>query len=225
REMRQMMMNETEGWGGARLTPRDVEALRWLVEQRAGSLEQVGRLLHQLGGEVLTDRRVRQVVSRWEQMGVASKWHVWHAESAVVLPTGQAARMFGFTRWRRPGIGILRHTIAVSEIRLRVAPIGGARTWTSETDLRRLLPSHEHLPDGAWTDANGSVAIEVELTPHGRKRVETTIKTLLNAHDGTGLRWATVLYLCSPATHSQVSGVRDELPPNDRNRVIVRAMP
>ena len=224
--MRQMMLSESESWSGPRLTERDLDALRWLVEQRAASLDQVGRLLHQLtGGEVVTDRRVRQVVARWVQLGLVTKWNVWHGEPAVVIPTGRAAQMFGQMRWRRPGIGILRHTIAVSEIRLRVAPIGGARTWTSETDLRRLLPSHEHLPDGAWTDANGSVAIEVELTPHGRKRVETTIKTLLNAHDGTGLRWATVLYLCSPATHSQVSGVRDELPPNDRNRVIVRAMP
>ena len=88
--MRQMMMNEAEGWSGARLTPRDVAALQCLVEQRAASLAQVGRLLEQLGDGTLTDRRVRQVVSRWEELGVASKWHIWHSEPAIVLPTGQA---------------------------------------------------------------------------------------------------------------------------------------
>lgn len=218
-------MNEAEGWSGARLTARDIDALQWLVEQRAATLTQIGRLLTQLGGDTLTDRRVRQVVSRWEQLGVATKWHIWHGEPAVVLPTGQAAKMFGYQRWRRPGIGILRHTVSVSEIRLRVAPVGGPRQWISETELRRQLPKHEHLPDGGWYEDGGSVAVEVELTPHGRTRVETTIKTLLGAHTGVTQRWSSVLYLCAPATLPQVTAVRDQLAPSERSRVVVRPMP
>ena len=224
--MRQMMLSETESWSGPRLTERDMDALRWLVEQRAASLDQVGRLLHQLtGGEPVTDRRVRQVVSRWEQLGLVTKWNVWHGEPAVVIPTGRAAQMFGQMRWRRPGIGILRHTVAVSEVRLRMAPIGGPRRWVPESELRRLIQPGEHLADGASIEDGLGVAVEVELTPHGRKRVETTIKSLLYAHDGNGLRWAKVLYLCSPVTIAQVTAVAAALPPAERSRVIVRPMP
>jgi hypothetical protein len=63
------------------------------------------------------------------------------------------------------------------------------------------------------------------LTPHGRRRVEQTITSLLNAHAGPRPRWTTVLYLCSPATIAQVTAVRESLPPHERARVVVRPMP
>jgi hypothetical protein len=221
-----MSLSETENWNGPRLTERDIDALRWLVEQRAASLDQVGRLLNQIdGGNPITDRRVRQVVARWEQLGLAAKWQVWHGQPAVVIATGRAAAMFGQTRWRRPGIAIVRHTVAVSEIRLRVAPISGTRNWVSESTLRRQLPKGEHLPDGGWYEDGLGVAVEVELTPHGRKRVESTMKELLYAHDGAGTRWARVLYLCSPATIGQVTAAWEALPPAERARITVRPMP
>jgi hypothetical protein len=221
-----MTLFEAEAWGGPRLTERDTIALRWLVEQRAATVPQVGRLLLQIGGgEQMSDRRVRQIISRWEQLGLAARWSIWHGEPAVITPTGQAAAMFGINRWRRPGVAILRHTVAVSEIRLRAAPHGGPRRWISETELRQHVVAGEHLADGGWVENGVATAIEVELTPHGRRRVEQTITSLLNAHNGSGRRWQSVLYLCSPATIAQVTAVRDSLTPDERAQVNVRPMP
>lgn len=223
---KQMTLWESPSWSGPRLTERDTAALRWLVEQRAASVTQVCRLLAQIGDtEQVSDRRMRQIIARWDQLGLARRWSVWHGEPAVITPTGQAAAMFGINRWRRPGLAILRHTVAVAEVRLRVAPHGGPRRWISETELRQQIAPGEHLADGGWLDEHGSTAIEVELTPHGRRRVEQTITSLLNAHNGTQRRWNRVLYLCSPATLTQVTAVRESLPPHDRAQVAVRPMP
>jgi hypothetical protein len=219
--MRQMLIEEAEGWGGPRLTRRDADAVSWLVEQRAASLSQVATLLGQLGGQGVGDRRARQVVTRWVQFGLVTRWNVWHGEPAVVVPTARAAQMSGLSRWRRPGIGILRHTVAVAGVRLLVAPVGGTRTWISESALRRSLPSGEHLPDGAWFDNDLGTALEVELTPHGRGRVADTMTALLHAHSDGSPRWARVAYLCSPATLTQVTAAADTLPPVERARVFV----
>lgn len=226
KETKQMSLWETGGWGGPRLTERDVTALQWLVEQRAATLPQVGRLLSQIDGTApVSERRLRQIIARWEQLGLAARWSIWHGEPAVITPTGQAAAMYGINRWRRPGLSILRHTVAVSEIRLRVSPHGGVRQWISETELRRHISVGEHLADGGWLESEHTTAIEVELTPHGRRRVEQTIKSLLNARSGDRDRWDMVLYLCSPTTIVQVSSVREALTPDERARVVVRPMP
>lgn len=219
--MRQMMLEEAEEWGGPRLTGRDADAVAWLVEQRAASLDQVATLLGQLGGQAVGERRTRQVVARWVQLGLVTRWPVWHGEPAVIVPTARAAQMTGLARWRRPGIGILRHTVAVAGVRLMVAPIGGPRRWVSESELRRTLPSGEHLPDGAWFDDGLGTALEVELTPHGRGRVADTITALLHAHAEGSPRWARVAYLCSPSTLTQVTAAVDTLPPVERARVYV----
>jgi hypothetical protein len=224
--MEQLKLFEREEKRGARLTTRDMTVLRWLVEQRAATVAQVTTLLLQITGTAqLSDRRVRQIVSRWENLGLVTRWNVWHGEPAVILPTGQAAKMFGYQRWRRPGIGILRHTVAVAEIRLRTTPHGGNRQWVSETELRRHTAIGEHLADGGWFEDGIATAIEVELSPHGRKRVEATIKALLYAQVGGKNRWERVLYVCSPTTFVQVSAVRDGLAPAEHSRVIVRPMP
>ncbi len=210
----------------ARLTRRDVEALAWLVEQRAATLPQVGRLLAQLSGEQMSTRRVRQVVARWEQLGLAERWRVWHGEPAVVCPTVQAAYMHGLVRWRRPGVGTLRHTVAVTEVRLLAAPINGQRQWICESELRRMCPKGTHLGDGGWWEPDGSaVIVEVELSPHGRRRVSEAIRSHLAARAGDVRRWARVLYVCSERTITQVEAVVAELPASDRPRVQVRALP
>jgi hypothetical protein len=219
--MRQMLLEEAEGWGGPRLTTRDANAIAWLVEQRAASLGQVATLLAQLGGVSVGDRRTRQVVSRWVQFGLVTRRNVWHGEPAIVVPTTRAAQMNGLTRWRKPGIGILRHTVAVAGVRLAVAPVGGTRRWVSESALRRALPQGEHLPDGAWFDDGVGTALEVELTPHGRVRVVETLTSLLHAHNNGSPRWAKVAYLCSPATLPQVTAAAASLPPIERARIYV----
>ena len=91
---------------GAQITERDVAALGWLVEQRVASVSQVRQLLEQLSGRSFTDRRTWQIIARWEIVGLAERWRVWHGEQALVWPTAQAANLAGLSRWRRPGVGL-----------------------------------------------------------------------------------------------------------------------
>ena len=95
-----------------------------------------------------------------------------------------------------------------------------------ETQLRKVLPAGEHVPDGAVFTNGRAVAIEMELSPHGRRRVEAAIVSLLSARKGDSARWHRVLYLCGQATLYQVTQVVETLlSPEQRNRVYVRPWP
>ncbi len=211
---------------GPRLTTRDLDALRWLVEQRAATATQVQALLSHLGRNQVGERRTREIISRWEQLGLIERHAVWHGEPAIIWPTTTGAKLVGETRWRKPGILTLRHTITAADIRLRVAPPGSHRRWLCEAELRRLTPPGQRIADGAWIEPDGTTtAVEVELSPHGRKRVREAITSLLALRSPIGHRFQTVLYLCAPHVLTQVNAVRDELPENDKTRVVVRPVP
>ena len=215
---------EGKGKGrGAQLTLRDAAALRWLSEVRAATLTQLTVLLGELGLEgPITPRRCAQIVARWEHLGLVEKSTIWHQEPAVVWLTAQGAQMAGLSRWRRPAIGTLRHTLAVTQVRLQACrPVNG-RGWVSERELRSVLPRESRVPDGGLVETDGTVtAIEVELTPHGRERVRDAITSLLaERHEGRD-RFAKVLYLVAPPCRRQVEAVRAELPDHLRDRVVV----
>jgi len=213
---------------GPRLTVRDERALRWLAEQRAASLPQVARLLGDLGGHEPGERRTRHLVGRWEELGLATRTSVWHGEPAVVWLTTQGARLVGLTRWRAPSLGTLRHTLAVSEVRLRLAPSGAGRRWVCEADLRRHSSGPGvHVADAGVLDPTDGtwLAVEVELTPHGRRRTADTMRTLLAEPGPDGRpRWRRVLYLCSPRAMPGVVTARGDLLAAQQERVLVREL-
>ena len=213
---------------GARLTARDLTALRWLVDQRAATTTQVSELLGQLGDPEISARRGLQIIQRWEEFGLCERRGVWHGEPALVFPTTQSARLVGEQRWRRPAIGLLRHTVAVSEVRLRVCRPGNSRGWMTEQELRRFLPEGSHIPDGAIleTEPAGSMtAVEVELTHHGRERTRNAVVETLSLHSGSGPMFHHVLYLCGPKTIGPLNLLRDELPTPLRDRLVVLPCP
>lgn len=208
---------------GAQLTERDAAAICWLAEVRAADLVQLRVLLGQLGqaGDI-TSRRCAQIVARWEQLDLVEKTTIWHQEPAIVWLTPRGAQMAGLNRWRRPAIGTLRHTLAVTQVRLQTCRPSSGRSWISERQLRGLLSKESHIPDGGLIEVDGSVtAIEMELTPHGRQRVRDAIASLLTERVEGRDRFVKVLYLVAPACRRQVETVRDELPQSLRERVVV----
>lgn len=218
---------DSDGGPGARVTERDRSAVIWLAEQRAANVPQIARLLAQLGGAPVGEPRARQVTRRWEALGLVERRRVWDAEPGIAWPTKEGAALAGLSRWRRPGISTLRHAVAVSEVRLRMAPIGASWRWVHEGELRLTAQPGEHIADGGVIEADGSsLAIEVELSPHGRRRVEGALTSLLSATDTHGgNRWTRVLYLCSAETLVQVLAVISELPPAWKPRAHARPLP
>ena len=209
------------------LTKRDLAALGWLGDQRAATLPQLTRLLGHLGGGYISDRRGSQITSRWEELDLVERQTIWHREPMIIWPTSQGAKLIGKSRWRKPAIGTLRHTLAVSEVRLRSCRPGSGISWITEAALREIIAKDERLPDGAMRFADGSLtAVEVERTPHYPSvRVKDAIVSLASQRDGGGNRFAHVLYLCSSQTLAQVTAVRNELPEAIKNRVVVRPCP
>ena len=182
-------------------------------------------MLGYIGGEPVSDRRTRQIVSRWEALGLAERRTIWHGKPAALWLTGGGASLVGIDRWRKPAVGTLTHTLAVSAVRMRLAPPGSRRGWLSETELRKRQPKGEHVADGAYAEDGRWCAIEVELSPHGQKRVAAAIASLLAARNGDRPRWHQVLYLCGSTTLTQVKAVVDALPPEQKRRVVVRRLP
>ena len=217
----------------AQLTDRDQQAIAWLVEQRAATIPQITELLGRLGDGPITDRRGTMLIARWEELGLVERQSIWHRQPAVCWPTTAGARLCGATRWRRPSIGTLRHTITVSGVRLRVCRPGSNRGWLTELDVRRQLPAGVRIPDGAIIDspeAKGSppglTAVEVELTSHGRRRVHEAMVDLTTVMRPDGEHFFHhVLYLVSPQVMTQVNAVRNELPDELRSRVVVLPCP
>jgi len=209
------------------LTERDLAALTWLAEQHAATLPQLTELLGYLGGNEISNRRGAQLVSRWEQLGLVERNLIWHREPAVIWPTTAGAKFVGLSRWRRPAIGTLRHTLATSAVRLRTCRPWNNRTWLTEKQLREQLPSGVRIPDGGIVEPDGVsiTACEVELTSHGRRRVREAMTSLLAARRGDGDWFHHVLYLCSEETIHQCKAVRAELPEHIRSRVVVLACP
>jgi len=208
---------------GAQFTERDAAAIRWLAEVRAANLAQLRVLLGQLGqaGDI-TPRRCAQIVVRWERLGLVEKTTIWHQEPAIVWLTSRGAQMAGLNRLRRPAIGTLHHTLAVTQVRLQACRPSNGRGWLSERELRGLLSKESHIPDGGLVEADGSVtAIEMELTPHGRQRVRGAMTSLLAERVEGGDRFSKLLYLVAPACRRQVEMVRVELPQPLRERVAV----
>ena len=213
--------------GSAQLTERDHAALEWLVEQRAATVPQLTELLGRLGDGPITERRGAMLIARWEHLGLVERKSIWHRQPAICWPTSEGARLCGMTRWRRPGVGTLRHTITVSGVRLRVCRPGSNRGWLTELELRRQLPPGVRIPDGAIREPDGGfTAVEVELTSHGRRRVNEAMVDLTTVvrPDG-GQFFHHVLYLVSPEVTTQVTAVRSELPDELRSRVVVLPCP
>jgi hypothetical protein len=167
-------------------------------------------------------------MQRWEEFDLCERKGIWHGEPALVFPTTQAARLAGERRWRRPALGLLRHTVAVSEVRLRSCRPGSDRGWVTEQALRGILPNGTHLPDGALVEPGPErrmTAIEVELTHHGVQRTKDTVVELATLHSGGSPVFERVLYLCGPKTLGPLLAIKKELPPSIRERLVVLRCP
>ena len=213
---------------GAQVTARDLAALGWLAEVRAATITQLTELLGRLGDGPITDRRGAQLIARWEALGLIEKHNYFHQEPACVTLTTDGARLVGRSRWRRPALGTMRHTLSATQVRLQVERPGSINRWVTEAQLRAELPAGTRIPDGAIVPADGTpgaTAVEIELSRKGRPAVKENIVSVLSCLDGSRPRFDKVLYLVSDATKVQVEAVRAELPEPLRSRVVVLPCP
>jgi hypothetical protein len=166
------------------IVQRDVDAILWLSEQYGARLDVLGALLGDLANRGPLGRRsTRDVVSRWQKMGLArtsvSLGAVW------VTPTKKGMQAVGSPHNEWPFTATqLNHVHAVGVLRLVAAKRWPEAVWLSERDYRRELGDQVgrwHIPDATVELPRNEkpdryrTALEVELTPKTRRRLQIEV--------------------------------------------------
>jgi hypothetical protein len=221
------------------ITRPDMEVLGFVAEMSAVQLDQLAALLAGRG-EPAKDAagQARQLVARWRAAGYADT-----GELSLGQPWVWASRkglnVFGLrAKLVRPKESGLRHTHAVTDVRLAVERTSAYRAGSASWRAERLILSglgfparpEEHVPDGEvhWPAAGGSPwagqtwAVEVEISRKSVERVAAIMAEVLartGDYDGspasaiTGLppRYARLVYACSRTAVRTVLAARAEL--------------
>lgn len=228
------------GLGGA-LTAREADALRFVAQMYALQLDQIAVLLTNYGEPAdSAPQRAREAVEHWralgyaesEQLSVGEPW-VWATRTALDALGLKSRRV-------RPGKNWLRHTHAVTDVRLALertdAYRAGRAVWRSERQVRGQAGAttrDEHVPDaevhwpaGCASPQAGEIwAVEVELSS---KTVENTARIMRQVLGRTGdygcpragiavpgqpPRYARLVYVCAPTPVPAVLNARIEIGP------------
>jgi len=165
--------------GEIRLTDRDLWVLRWIGEQYAMRMDQLGRLLGSKPGAatsvdgVLSERRTRRIVERWRRAGLVETRKILYAEPGWVWLSRAGLRAVDLqVKYLSPRPMWLSHVFWCAEVRRRLEADGDVE-WRSERLLYNggsTVDPH-HLPDAEVMFDGVTVAIEVELTPKHRRRL------------------------------------------------------
>lgn len=230
----------------------DAEVLGFVVDMYGLQLDQLAALLTDLGVPAEDAAgRARATVARWRGLGYADT-----GELSIGKPWVWATRMgldaFGLRSKRiQPGKALLRHTRAVTEVRLALERTSEWRdsgaSWRSERQMRsgHSASRDVHMPDGEvhWPAQRGSRraaeiwAVEVELIA---KTVESTSKKMRQVLTRTGEyggppasiaaaglppRYQRMVWVCSPNAVRTVLRSRAELGTALADRVEVYDLP
>jgi hypothetical protein len=234
-------------------TTLDTDLLGFVADMYGIQLDQLAALLTDRGEPADSAMwRAREAVARWRDLGYAD-WGQLSVGEPWVWATRAGLDAFGLkSRLIKPGKAYLRHTHAVTEVRLALERTSAWRdsgaSWRSERQIRAVLGSlsrDEHVPDGevhwpadgAFPWAGGIWAVEVELS---RKTIERTAKIMREALTRTGEygcppasiavpgqppRYSGVAYICSPRAVRTILNSRAELGTALSDRIVVHDLP
>jgi hypothetical protein len=211
-----------------RLTQRDIDGLLLCGEHYGAPYDLLGAALR------ANPSQLDQILFRWRHAGYAATGLLGPAPAWCWLTRqGMTTTGLGYSAVR-PALGRLAHIRAVLAARLWLEGgevwQDGQAWWRSERRiyLGRPRTATGHLPDAEihWPSIDGSPyggqiwALEVELTPKAIARTAAIMTGML-----TPMRYATVVYLTSPAARPVVLRAVASLPAADQTRVAVRDLP
>jgi hypothetical protein len=238
--------------GDRTLTRPDMEVLGFVAEMSGVQLDQLATLLTDQGKPAEDAAGLaRQMVARWRAAGYAETGELSLGEPWV-WATRKGLAAFGLrARLVRPKEASLRHTHAVTDVRLALERTSAYRadggSWRAERQILTRLPfpaRSEHIPDGEvhWPAAGGSPwagqawAVEVEISRKSVERVAAIMAEVLaragdwdsppaSAATARAPRYARLVYACSRAAVRTVLAARAELGAPRSARVEVYDLP
>jgi hypothetical protein len=243
------MMPDTRAVSGELLT----EVFGFVADMYGVQLDQLAALLTDRGEPAGgAAQRAREVAGRWCQLGYADTGELSFGEPWV-WATRKGLDAFGLrSKLVKPGKSLLRHTHAVTDVRLAVertpAFRAGGAVWRPERQIRGQLgipAPDEHVPDGEvhWPAGSGLPwagqiwAVEVELTRKTVTRAAGIMREALARTSDFGgppagvpgagqrPRYARLVYTCSPVAAQVVLSARAEVGTALSGRVEVYDLP
>jgi len=201
----QAQKRKTRSDKGPKITDRDLDALEWIAEQYAISIDHLCILLARLGDPDdrapkeqgrITEKRAMYIVRRWEQLGLIQKAWILHGQPAWLWLTPEALRLvseqLGELRYYAPTPATINHIYYCNHARLFIEARRQGAKWTGERILKASMQKVErgsrrpHMPDATvWTNGR-LIAVEVELSVKRPGQLDKILHDLaLNAEYGT----------------------------------------
>jgi hypothetical protein len=167
---------------GPKITDRDLDALEWIAEQYAISIDHLCILLARLADEDardpkepgrITQKRAMYIVRRWEQLGLIEKAWILHGQPAWLWLTPEGLRLIaeqlGELRHYAPTPATINHIYYCNHARLVIEGRRQDAVWTGERIMKASMQKVErgsrrpHMPDATVLTNNRLIAVEVEL--------------------------------------------------------------
>ncbi len=171
-----------------KLTPRDIDVLRWTCEQYAANLEHVQAMAG------CSEQTARLTIGRLRDAHLITTQHFLVGEPTWLLPTfsGLTAAGLHGTPWN-PAISRLAQLAAINRVRLSVEAQRPEALWIGNRQLRNEHPKApavragyaKYLPDGVGIVAEDSAAFRVELYYKGRPYTEAALDALSRRYGWT----------------------------------------
>ena len=225
--------------GRGALSEPDAALLGFVAEMYAVQMDQLAVLLASPAEPTRSDAAAaRELVARWRAAGLVESEQLTLGEPWV-WATRKGLDACGLrTKVTRPAARFLRHTHAVTDVRLAIqqAPAfgEGGGWWRAERSMLTELefPGRpEHVPDGEvyWPASTGSpsagqvLAVEVEISRKSVVRTAAIMREVLarigdygtpataSSQPRVALRYSSVVYVCSPASVKNVLEARAEV--------------
>lgn len=180
--------------GQARLTWRDLRALRFIGEQYAVTHEQLERLLALFADDGSERERVQtrlayRARNRWGRAGLVEARQVLAGAPPIIWLTarGRALVELDVRSWR-PTMNTVRHVPAVTEARLFLEARRPDGEWVPERLLTRESPAGAasaaaRRPDGEFRYDGHVLAVEVELSAKKESRLRSIVRDRLERYD------------------------------------------
>lgn len=179
---------------GKMLTERDVEILNFINHFGFCEMPQVEKRFNVRGA------RGYQLMQRLIQMGLVKHERIFYGRHGIFRLTSKGASYTSLPPMDKVPVGIYEHQLNIIEVFLKLRLLYPEANWISE---RQLL--HEKYFDGVGKSGhvsdgilvlpdNKQIAIEVELSVKGKKRIEGILKGY-----GSQFQLAEVWYFCLPS--------------------------
>lgn len=216
----QPMQKSRKDKGQVRITDRDILLIKFVADQYTVHLKQLARINEVLVGRLIEDPTVRQLVTRWEKLGLVTAKKVYHKKPTFIWVTRKGLDLVGYTNIKAtiPSEVIFNHLCALTEIRLMGEKKGitfkTERHIRSEQIAKAEGEKFPHVVDAEMTIDHEVYALEVDLTAKKISRAEDIMKEVLSKYVGA-------YYYVTSESRSVITNVLARLTEEQRKRVRV----